>query len=86
MIFKVMGKNNVNRRGKSLTRTEVRQRYLPGKLPRFLKVILDGVFQNFMSTEKNILNVGNNVTSIASIDACIIVEAFAKRRSVFFRR
>ena len=47
-----MGKITVNRKGKSLTRTELRHRYLPLKLPRFLRVILDGVFQSFMSTEK----------------------------------
>ena len=47
-----MEKITVNRKGKSLTRTELRHRYLPLKLPRFLRVILDGVFQSFMPIEK----------------------------------
>ena len=76
MIFEIMVKTTVKRKDKSLTRTKLRHRYLPWKLPRFLKVILDGVFQNLMSTEKNIFNVSNNVTSIASIDACIIISEY----------
>ena len=40
------------------------------------KVILDGVFQNFMSTDKSIFNITNNLTSITSIDPFIIISLY----------
>ena len=72
IIFRIVGKITVNRKCKSLTGTELRHGYLPWKLLRFLKDILDGVFQNSILTDKIIFNVSNNVTSIASTDAFII--------------
>ena len=51
----------MNRKDKALARTELRH-----------GVILDDVFQNFISTDTIIFKVGNKVTSICSIDAFII--------------
>ena len=62
-----------NGKDKGLTRTELRHRHSPWKLPIFLKVILDGVFQKFISTDKKNFNVSNKVPSIPSIDAFIII-------------
>ena len=67
-----MSKITVTRKNKGLTRTELRHRYFPWKLPRFLKVILDGVFPKFISLDKKIL-ISNKVTSIALTDAFIII-------------
>ena len=64
-----MSKITANRKGKGLIRTELLHRYLPRKLPRFLKVILGGAFQNLILTDTNIFNLSNNVTSITSINA-----------------
>ena len=61
-----------NDKDKGLTRTELRHRHSPWKLPRFLKVILDGI-QKFISTDKKNFNVSNKVPSISSIDAFIII-------------
>ena len=57
-------KFTVNRKDKTLTKMELRQTSLPWKLLRFLKVILNGVFQKFISTDKQIFNISNKVTSI----------------------
>ena len=50
-----MIKNTVTRKDKDLTKMELRHRYFPRKLLRFLKVI----FQNFISTDKQIFNISN---------------------------
>ena len=39
----------------------------------FWEILPNGVFQNFISADNNIFKVGNKVTSIASIDAFIII-------------
>ena len=70
-IFRIMSKITVNHKDKALARTELRHIYLPWKLPRFWEIILNSVFQNFISTDKNIFKVGNKVFSIASIDVFI---------------
>ena len=57
-------KFTVNRKDKTLAKMELRQTSLPWKLLRFLKVILSGVFQKFISTDKQIFNISNKVTSI----------------------
>ena len=67
--LRIISKFTVNRKDKPLARTELRHRHLPWKLPRIWETILNGVFQKFVSTDKNIFEVGKNVTSIASIDA-----------------
>ena len=67
-----MSKITVKRKDKDLIRTELRHRYLLWKLPRYLKVIPDGVFKKITSTDKNIFNVSNKVTSAASVEAFII--------------
>ena len=59
-----MSKITVNRKEKALTKMELRQRYLPWKLLRFLKAVLNGVFQKIISTDKQIFNISNNVSSI----------------------
>ena len=59
-----MSKIIVKRKGKALTKMELRHRYLPWKLLRFLKVFLNGVFQKLFSTDKQIFNISNKVTSI----------------------
>ena len=68
-----MSKITVNPNNKALTKMELHHRYLPWKLKRFLKVILNDVFQKFISTDKQIFNISNKVTSIVLIDAFIIV-------------
>ena len=68
--FRIMSKITVNRKEKGLNKTEI---YLPWKLPRFLKVILDGAFRKFISKNKKKFNVSNKVTSIVSVDAFIII-------------
>ena len=68
-----MRKITVNRKDKALTKMELRHRYFPWKLLRFLKVILNGVFQKFISTDKQILNISNKVTSIVLLDAFMIL-------------
>ena len=62
--FRIMSKITVNCEGKALTKMEFRQRYLPWKLLRYLKAILKGVFQQIISTDKQIFNISNNVSSI----------------------
>ena len=56
----IINKITVNRKGKGLARTELRHRHLPWKLLRFWKIILDRVFQNFISTDTIIFKVGNS--------------------------
>ena len=48
--FKILSKIAVNRKEKGLARKKLRHRYFPWKLSRDLKVILDGVFQIFITT------------------------------------
>ena len=72
--FRIMSNIAVNCKDKGLTRKELRQRYLHFlslKLPRLLKVILDGVFQKFVTAGKTNFNVSNKTTSIASNDAIV---------------
>ena len=54
----------VNRKDKALTKMELRHRYVPWKLLRFLTVIFNGVFQKFISTDRQIFNISNKVTSM----------------------
>ena len=64
--FRIMSKLAVNRKEKGLTRKELRYTYLPFsslKLPRFLKVILDGVFQKFITADKKNFSVSNKITT-----------------------
>ena len=61
---RIMSKSTVNPNEKALTKMELHRRYLPWKLMRFLKVILNDVFQKFISTDKQIFNISNKVTSI----------------------
>ena len=69
--FRIMSKITVSHKDKALARMELHRRYLPRKLLTFWEIILDGVFQNFFSTDKSIFKVSNKVTSIASIDALV---------------
>ena len=55
-----MIKNTVTRKDKDVTKMELRHRYLPRKLLRFLKV----VFQKFISTDKQIFNISNKQRQI----------------------
>ena len=59
-----MRKITVNRKDKALTKMELRHRYVPWKLLRFLTVIFNGVFQKFISTDRQIFNISNKVTSM----------------------
>ena len=59
-----MRKITVNRKDKALTLMELRHRYVPWKLLRFLTVIFNGVFQKFISTDRQIFNISNKVTSM----------------------
>ena len=52
---------------------ELHHRYLPCKLLRFLKVILNDVVQKFISTDKQIFKISNKVTSTVLIDAFMII-------------
>ena len=73
--FRIMSKIAVNCKDKGLTRKELRQRYLHFlslKLPKFLKVILDGIFQKFVTAGKKNFNVNNKISSTASTDAIVI--------------
>ena len=67
-----LSKIAVKRKDKGLTRKKLRHRYLTWKLPRVLKVLLDGVFQKFISADKKFFSVSNKITSIVSIDAFIV--------------
>ena len=58
-----MSKITVNRKHKALTKMELHHRYLSWKLG-FFKLILNGVFQNFISTNKQIFNISNKFTNI----------------------
>ena len=62
--FRIMRKITVNRKDKALTKMELRHRYVPWKLLRFLTVIFNGVFQKFISTDRQIFNISNKVTSM----------------------
>ena len=59
-----MRKITVNRKDKALTLMELRHRYVPWKLLRFLTVIFNGVFQKFISTDRQIFNISNKVISM----------------------
>ena len=71
--FRIIRKIIVNRKDKGLTRKELRHRYLPYNCPRFLKVILDGVFQKFITAGTKIVNISNKISSITSVDAFIAI-------------
>ena len=72
--FRIVSKITVNHKNKALTsRSELRHRYLSWKLPRPWESILNDVFQNFISIEKNIFKVGNKVTSIAPANTFILI-------------
>ena len=58
-----MSKITVSRKHKALTKMELLHRYLSWKLG-FYKIILNGVFQNFISTNKQIFDISNKFTSI----------------------
>ena len=70
LSFRIMSRITVNL--KSLPRTELRQRYLSWKFPRFLKVISKKKEKLHLNRQKK-FNVSHRVTSIASIDAFIII-------------
>ena len=70
--LRIIMKIPVNRKDKSLARTEFCHRYLRWKLPRILKVILD-IFRKFISRDKTIFNVSSKITNNALIDAFIII-------------
>ena len=70
---KIMNKVTVNRKDKASAKTELRHRYLSWKLTRLWEIILDGVFQNVISADKNIFKVGNKGTSVTSVDAFLII-------------
>ena len=74
--FRILSKITVKRKDKALARTELRHRNLPCIPLRFWEIILDGVFQNFISTDTFIFKIGNKVTIIASIDAFIIISGY----------
>ena len=70
-----MSKIAVNCKDKGLTGKELCHRYLHFlslKLPRFLKLSLDGVFQKFMTADKKKFNASNKTTCITSNDAIVI--------------
>ena len=71
--FRIMSKIAANRKDKGLTRKELCHRYLPWKLTRFLKVILYGVFEKFITADKEIFSVSNKIISITSTDAFIVI-------------
>ena len=71
--FRIIRKIIVNRKDKGLTRKELRHRYLRYNFPRFLKVILDGVFQKFITAGTKIVNISNEISSITSVDAFIAI-------------
>ena len=54
-----MRKITVNRKDKALAKMELRHRYVPWKLLRFLAVIFDGVFQKLISADRQIFNISN---------------------------
>ena len=70
LSFRIMNRITVNL--KSLPRTELHQRYLSWKFPRFLKVISKKKEKLHLNRQKK-FNVSHRVTSIASIDAFIII-------------
>ena len=78
--FRIISKTTVNRKGKALTKMEHCHKYLPWKLLRLLKVIFSGVFQRFISTDKQVFNISNKVTSIVLIDAFMIIYRSSHRR------
>ena len=63
----------MKRKDKALARAELRHRHLPWKLLRFWEIIIDVVFQSFISTDTFIFKVGNKSTIIASVDVFIII-------------
>ena len=63
----------VSAKDKGLTRKKLRHRYLPWKLLRVLKVLLDCVFQTFITADKNIFNISNKIISIVSVDAFTLI-------------
>ena len=46
--FRIMRKITVSRKDKALNKLELRHRYVPWKLLRFLTVIFNGAFQKFI--------------------------------------
>ena len=52
--FRIISEITVSSQSKSLTRMKHHQSYLSLKLPRFLQVVQDSVFQTFISRDKNI--------------------------------
>ena len=45
----MISKSSMNHKDKAWARMELSHRYLPGQLPVFSEIILDGVFQNFIT-------------------------------------
>ena len=74
--FRILSKITVKCKDKALARTELRHRHLPWISLTFWEIILDGVFQNFISTDTFIFKIGNKVTIIASINAFIIISGY----------
>ena len=68
-----MSKITVSHKDKAFTKMELRHIYLPWKLLKFLKAILNGVFQKVISADKQIFNISNKVISIVLIDAVTII-------------
>ena len=67
--FKIISRITVKRKNKGLTRKEPCHIYLPWNFLRFLKVVLDGVLQKFITAGTKMVNVSNKISSITSIDA-----------------
>ena len=80
--FRIMRKITVNRKDKALIKMELRHRYVPWKLLRFLTVIFSDVFQKFISTARQIFNISNKVTSMimnrSSHWRCSVRKAFLR--------
>ena len=85
--FRIMRKFTVSHKDKALTKMELRHRYVPWKLLRFLTVIFNGVFQKFISTDRQIFNISNKVTSMiiyrSSHRRCSVGKGFLRNCTKF---